>query len=81
MSLRRAIKAQGLGNFLKLALAIEDTVASQSAAIAAGIRCHLYTGSYAIAGDAPLQTRDPAGALKNDLAARRHGAEGIAIAS
>ena len=38
-------------------------VASQSAAIAAGIRCHLYTGSYAIAGDAPLQTRDPAGAL------------------
>lgn len=51
------------------AIAIEDTVASQSAAIAAGVRCHLYTGSYAIAGDAPLQTRDPAAALRADLAA------------
>lgn len=63
------------------ALAIEDTVASQSAAIAAGIRCHLYTGSYAIAGDAPLQTRNPAAALQADLAARRHEADGFAIAS
>ena len=53
------------------AIAIEDTVASQSAAIAAGLRCHLYTGSYAIAGDAPLQTRDPAAALSTDLAAFR----------
>ena len=63
------------------AVAVEDTVASQSAAIAAGIRCHLYTGSYAIAGDAPLQTRDPAAALKADLAAMQHGTEGLAIAS
>jgi len=63
------------------ALAIEDTVASQSAAIAAGVRCHLYTGSYAIAGDAPLQTRNPSAALQADLAARRHEAEGFAIAS
>ena len=63
------------------ALAIEDTVASQSAAIAASIRCHLYTGSYAIAGDAPLQTRDPAGAVKADLAAKQHEAERLAIAS
>ena len=70
-----------LGIASRDALAIEDTVASQSAAIAAGIRCHLYTGSYAIAGDAPLQNRDPAGALKADLAARRHKAEGLAIAS
>ena len=45
------------------------------------VGCHLYTGSYAIAGDAPLQIRDPAGALKADLAARRHEAEGLAIAS
>ena len=63
------------------ALAIEDTVASQSAAVSAGIRCHLYTGSYAIAGDAPLQTRDPAGVLAADLAARRHETQGFAIAS
>ena len=63
------------------ALAIEDTVASQSAAIAAGIRCHLYTGSYAIAGDAPLHTRDLAGAVKADLAARQHETERLAIAS
>ena len=53
------------------AICIEDTVASQSAAIAAGIRCHLYTGSYALAGDAPLQTRDPAAAVRADLMAFR----------
>ena len=70
-----------LGIASRDALAIEDTVASQSAAIAAGIRCHIYTGSYAIAGDAPLQTRDPAGALKADLAAQPHRAGGLAIAS
>ena len=51
------------------AVAIEDTVASQSAAIAAGIRCHLFTGAYAIAGDASLQTRDPASSFRADLAA------------
>ena len=70
-----------LGITSRDALAIEDTVASQSAAVAAGIRCHLYTGSYAIAGDAPLQTRDPVGVLKADLAARRHKAGGLEIAS
>ena len=70
-----------LGIAARDALAIEDTVASQSAAIAAGIRCHLYTGSYAIAGDAPLQTRDLAGAVKADLAARQHGTERLGIAS
>ena len=70
-----------LGIAARDALAIEDTVASQSAAIAAGIRCHLYTGSYAIAGDAPLQTRDLAGAVKADLAARQHGTVRLAIAS
>ena len=70
-----------LGITSRDALAIEDTVTSQSAAVAAGIRCHLYTGSYAIAGDALLQTRDPVGALKADLAARRHQAKRIAIAS
>ena len=58
-----------LGIASKEAIAIEDTVASQSAAIAAGIRCHLFTGSYAIAGDAPLQTRDPAASVRADLAA------------
>ena len=70
-----------LGIAARDALAIEDTVASQSAAIAAGIRCHLYTGSYAIAGDAPLQTRDLAGAVKADLAAKQHGTVRLAIAS
>ena len=54
------------------AVAIEDTAASQAAATAAGVRCHLYTGAYAIAGDAPLQTRDPAAALRTDLAAMRN---------
>jgi HAD superfamily hydrolase (TIGR01509 family) len=63
------------------ALAIEDTVASQSAAVAAGIRCHLYTGSYALAEDAPLQTRNPADALKADLAPKQHESKGLAIAS
>ena len=70
-----------LGIASRDALAIEDTVASQSAAVAAGIRCHLYTGSYAVAGDVPLQTRDPVGALKADLAAKPHVGEGLAIAS
>ena len=58
-----------LGIASQEAIAIEDTVASQSAAIAAGIRCHLFTGSYAVAGDAPLQTRDPAASVRADLAA------------
>ena len=70
-----------LGITSRDALAIEDTVASQSAAVATGIRCHLYTGSYAIAGDAPLQTRDPVGALKADLASKPHVGEGLSIAS
>ena len=70
-----------LGIASRDALAIEDTVASQSAAVAAGIRCHLYTGSYAIAGDAPLQTRDPVGALKADLSAKPNVGGGLAIAS
>jgi len=48
-------------------VAIEDTVASQSAAHAASLRCHLFTGEYAHAGSAPLQTRAPAGALAADL--------------
>ena len=76
-----ALALSRLGIASRDALAIEDTVASQSAAVAAGIRCHLYAGSYAIAGDAPLQTRDPAGALKADLAAKRHEAEWLSIAS
>lgn len=63
------------------ALAVEDTVASQTAATAAGIRCHLYTGSYAIAGDAPLQTRNPAAALKADLAATLRDSGILEIAS
>ena len=70
-----------LGIASRDALAIEDTVASQSAAVAAGIRCHIYTGSYAIAGDAPLQTRDPVGALKADLSAKPNVGGGLAIAS
>ena len=70
-----------LGIVSRDALAVEDTVASQAAAVAACICCLLYTGWYAIAGDAPLPTRDPAGALKADLAAKRHEAEGLAIAS
>lgn len=53
------------------AVAIEDTAVSQSAAIAAGVRCHLYTGPRAIAGSAPLRTRDPAMAPRADLAAFR----------
>ena len=46
-----------------------STPAGIAAATAAGVRCHLYTGAYAIAGDAPLQTRDPAAAIRTDLAA------------
>ena len=49
----------------------EDTVASQSAAHAAGIRCYLYAGEYAHAGSAPLQTRSPANALADELDAAK----------
>ena len=49
------------------AVAFEDTVASQSSAHAASLRCHLYTGEYAHAGSAPLQTRAPAEQLAADL--------------
>ena len=48
-------------------IAFEDTVASQSSAHAAGLRCHLYAGEYAHAGSAPLQTRAPADTLAADL--------------
>ena len=49
----------------------EDTVASQSAAHAAGLRCYLYAGEYAHAGSAPLQTRSPANALAAELDAAK----------
>ena len=49
------------------AVAFEDTVASQSSAHAASLRCHLFTGEYAHTGSAPLQTRAPAEQLAVDL--------------
>ncbi|MGC6454553.1 MAG: HAD-IA family hydrolase [Candidatus Puniceispirillaceae bacterium] len=58
---------QRLGLLPSEAIAFEDTVASQSSAHAAGLRCHLYAGEYAHVGVAPLQTRDPAAALAADL--------------
>ena len=56
-----------LGLLPSEAIAFEDTVASQSSAHAAGLRCHLYAGEYAHVGVAPMQTRDPAAALAADL--------------
>lgn len=56
-----------LGLHASDAIAFEDTVASQTSAHAAGLRCHLYAGEYAHAGSAPLQTRSPAGTLATEL--------------
>ena len=49
------------------AIAFEDTVVNQGAAVNAGLTCHLYAGEYAVTTGARLQTQNPAQELDRIL--------------
>ena len=58
--------------------AFEDTAVSQSAAINAGLTCHLYAGEYAVTTGAPLQTQNPAQELARRLTGTSRHDRGVA---